>query len=326
VVRLKGKCRDRHLKFVSVALFFGLMGLSLAGCMPYIKAPPREKAMQRISSFAYPAFSDDLDYESLAYSISQSLAYLQKIPPDRIFVFGEDRFDTADMIRSLEVFQEYIQNNPSGSELGDFIRSNYRIYRAAGRDGRGEVLYTGYYEPHLQGCLHKSPECRFPIYARPNDLITIDLSPFAEKYEGEQIIGRYTDETVVPYYDRKEIDNDGALEDKAEVIAWVKDSVDIFFLQIQGSGKVYLDNGQVINVHYHTTNGRPYRSIGKLLIDEEKIPADQMSMQKIRAYLQEHPEEVETVLNYNPSYVFFKTEPDGPLGNINVKLTPGRFY
>jgi membrane-bound lytic murein transglycosylase A len=102
------------------------------------------------------------------------------------------------------------------------------------------------------------------------------------------------------------------------------DPVDVFFLQIQGSGKVFLDNGEVLNVHYHTTNGRPYRSIGKLLIDEEKISVADMSMQKIRQYFQNHPEEIDAVLNYNPSYVFFKIEPNGPLGNINVPLTPGR--
>ena len=137
-------------------------------------------------------------------------------------------------------------------------------------------------------------------------------------------MGRLTEQTVVPYYERKEIDFENALEGKAEALVWVKDPVDIFFLQIQGSGKIYLDNGDVINVHYHTTNGRPYRSIGQLLIEEEKILKEEMSMQKIREYLREHPEEIENIFNYNPSYVFFKTEPDGPLGNINVKLTPGR--
>ena len=100
--------------------------------------------------------------------------------------------------------------------------------------------------------------------------------------------------------------------------------MDIFFLQIQGSGKVYLDNGEVIGVHYQTTNGRPYRSIGKLLIDENKITREEMSMQKIREYLRAHPEEIEPILNHNPSYVFFSIEPDGPLGNINLKLPPGR--
>jgi membrane-bound lytic murein transglycosylase A len=155
-------------------------------------------------------------------------------------------------------------------------------------------------------------------------LITIDLSLFHEKFKGERIIGRFTDQTVVPYYDRSEIEADNFLKDKAEVLAWAKDPVDVFFLQIQGSGKVQLENGEVFNVHYQTTNGRPYRSIGKLLIDQEKISVAEMSMQKIREYLRNHPDEIETVLNYNPSYVFFEIEPNGPLGNINVQLTPGR--
>jgi membrane-bound lytic murein transglycosylase A len=98
----------------------------------------------------------------------------------------------------------------------------------------------------------------------------------------------------------------------------------VFFLQIQGSGKIFLDTGEVINVHYHGSNGRPYRSIGKLLIEEQKIPREEMSMQKIRSYLHAHPEEMASVFNYNPSYVFFKIEPEGPLGSINVLLTPGR--
>ncbi len=298
--------------------------LILAGCTSFIEAPSKDRVMKRISSYSYPRFSDDLEYDGLEYSISQSLAYLHKIPQDRVFVFGKDRYDTRHMIRSLEYFLEYIQQKPSRHELKDFLQSNYHVYRSFGRDGRGEVLYTGYYEPHLRGSLNQSAEYRFPIYARPNDLITIDLSLFSEKYSGEKIIGRLKEQDVVPYHERREIDSEGALEGKAEALAWVKDPVDIFFLQIQGSGKIFLDNGDVINVHYHTTNGQPYRSIGKLLIDEEKIPLEQMSMQKIRSYLQEHPEEMDAVLNYNPSYVFFKIEPDGPLGNINVRLTPGR--
>jgi membrane-bound lytic murein transglycosylase A len=228
------------------------------------------------------------------------------------------------MIRSLIFFSDYIQKNPSGRDLKRFIRSHYRVYRSVGRDGNGEVLYTGYYEPHLKGSRHQSAEYKFPIYSRPNDLISIDLSLFSKKYRGEKIIGRLTEKTVMPYYNRKEIDDEGALAGKAEALAWVKDPVDLFFLHIQGSGKVYLDNGDVINVHYHTTNGRPYRSIGKLLIDEEKISLEEMSMQKIRSYLNRHPEEMRAVLNANPSYVFFKIEPEGPLGNINVQLTPGR--
>jgi membrane-bound lytic murein transglycosylase A len=289
-----------------------------------VKPPTRENAVERISSWSYPDFLDDMTYNGLEDSILQSLSYLNKIPADRQFIFGEDQYSTEHMIKSLQQFLDYIQTRPSRQDLKGFIQSDYRIYRSVGRDGKGEVLYTGYYEPLLMGSLVRSEQYRFPIYTRPRDLITIDLSLFHKKFKGEKIIGRYTDQSVVPYYDRSEIETDGVLEDKAEVLAWAKDPVDVFFLQIQGSGKVQLDNGDVFNVHYQTTNGRPYRSIGKLLIDEEKISVTDMSMQKIREYLHNHPNEIDAVLNYNPSYVFFKIEPNGPLGNINVKLTPGR--
>ena len=294
------------------------------GCAPSVTRPTKENAMKPASFWSYPEFSDDLLYTGLEHSILKSLSYLQKIPAEREFIFGRDRYNTDHMILSLQQFLAFIQTRPSAQDLNKFIQSNYRVYRSVGRDIWGEVLYTGYYEPHLQGSLIRAEQYQFPIYTRPDDLITIDLSLFNEKYRAEKITGRYADQTVVPYYERSEIDTKGALEGRAEVLAWADDPVDIFFLQIQGSGKVYLDNGEVINVHYHATNGQPYRSIGKLLIDEEKISVEEMSMQKIREYLHDHPEEIDKVLNYNPSYVFFKIEPDGPLGNINVKLTPGR--
>jgi membrane-bound lytic murein transglycosylase A len=310
--------------YLAIIIAMVVITFLISGCKGVTRKPSEEDVMIRLSSFSYPKFTDDLKYDGLENCIIQSLSYLRKIPQDRVFEFGKDRYDTNHMIRSLEYFLEYIQNNPSRRDLKKFITSNYRVYRSIGRDGNGEVLYTGYYEPHLRGSLKKNAEYQFPIYARPDDLISINLSLFSEKYEGESIIGRYTDQTVIPYHDRRNIDSEDALEGKAEVLAWVKDPIDIFFLQIQGSGKVYLDNGEFINVHYHATNGRPYRSIGKLLIDENKIVLEEMSMQKIRAYLNEHPEEMESVLNHNPSYIFFKIEPDGPLGNINVRLTPGR--
>ena len=296
----------------------------IAGCPAPIKKAPKELALVRKSGFSYPNFTDDLEFEGLEYSILKSMAYLQKVPADRIYQFGPDQYDAAHLLQSLEQFMDFIRTNPSNRDLQKFIRSNYLVYQSVGRDQEGEVLFTGYYEPHLNGRLQPDDEFRFPIYALPEDLIKIDLSDFDEKYAGESIVGRYTGETVVPYYDRREIDEQNVLADKAQPLAWIKDPVDVFFLQIQGSGKIFLDTGEVINVHYNGSNGRPYRSIGKLLIDEQKIPQEEMSMQKIRSYLHEHPEEMAPVLNHNPSYVFFKLEPEGPLGYLNVLLTPGR--
>jgi membrane-bound lytic murein transglycosylase A len=296
----------------------------IAGCAAPIKKAPKELALVRKSGFSYPNFTDDLEFEGLEYSVLKSMAYLQKVPADRIYQFGPDQYDAAHLLQSLEQFMDFIRTNPSNRDLQKFIRSNYLVYQSVGRDQEGEVLFTGYYEPHLNGRLQPDDEFRFQIYALPEDLIKIDLSTFNEKYAGESIVGRYTGETVVPYYDRREIDEQNALADKAQPLAWIKDPVDVFFLQIQGSGKIFLDTGEVINVHYNGSNGRPYRSIGKLLIDEQKIPQEEMSMQKIRSYLHEHPEEMAPVLNHNPSYVFFKLEPEGPLGYLNVLLTPGR--
>ncbi|MGD9350099.1 MAG: MltA domain-containing protein [Desulfobacterales bacterium] len=296
----------------------------ITGCPAPIKRPPEEVALIRLSRFSYPDFHDDLELDGLEHGILKSLEYLERVPADRSFQFGEDRYDAVYLKKSLQHFLDFIQTSPSDKELEKFIRTHYIVYQSIGRDQKGEVLFTGYYEPHLSGRLDKNAEYPYPIYALPTDLMKIDLSPFSEKYKGQSIVGRYMDQTVVPYFDRREIEEENALVGRAEALAWVKDPVDVFFLQIQGSGKIFLDTGEVINVHYHGSNGRPYRSIGKLLIEDQKIPREEMSMQRIRSYLQAHPEEMASVFNYNPSYVFFKIEPEGPLGSINVLLTPGR--
>jgi membrane-bound lytic murein transglycosylase A len=313
-------------RYISIIVFALSFSLLLAGCAVFKKGPPkvRETALIRIASSEYPEFSDDMAYDGLEHCILQSILYLKKVPDARKFRFGEDVFDSAHMIRSMEHFLHFIQTKPSKQQLRKYISSNYLVYRSVGSGNPRQVLFTGYYEPFLEGSLEKSTEYRFPIYARPSDLTKIDLSLFLPEFKGKTIVGRYTDQTVVPYYDRKDIEYKGILEGKAVEIAWLKDQVDLFFLQIQGSGKICLDNSEIMHVHYHATNGRPYRSIGKMLIDNGKIPREEMSMQKIRAYLHDHPEEAETVLNYNPSYVFFKIEQDGPIGSLGVKLTPGR--
>jgi len=313
--------RYRFLFFITF-----LIPIFFVSCAALKKEPLlfKRPSLNRVWSLWYPKFSDDMAFEGLENSISKSISYLRRVPSGRMFRFGKESYSAAHMIKSLEHFLSFIQTAPSDKDLKKYIKSNYFVYKSVGSNISGRVLFTGYYEPIIKGSLEKSFEYRFPIYSRPYDLITIDLSLFSEKYKGEKIIGRYAEQTVFPYYERKEIENQGVLDSNAEEIAWVKDPVDLFFLQIQGSGKICLEDGDTINVHYHIANGRPYRSIGKLLIDEGKIPKSEMSMQKIRSYLSNHPDEVEAILNYNPSYVFFKIEEEGPLGYLGVKLTPGR--
>lgn len=305
-------------KNIAALSLIAVLALFFAGCA--VKKYP----LDRLSPVAYPKFSDDMSYGGLENSILKSIEYLKRIPSDREFKFANDSYTASHLIRSLEYFLAFVQEKPSNKDLKHFIKSNYLVYKSTGRDRRGQVLFTGYYEPLLLGHRNPDAEYQFPVLTLPEDLIKIDLTPFSPKYEGETITGRLAGKTVVPYYDRGEITKGNALDGMADKLAWLKDPVDLFFLHIQGSGKISLDNGQTINVHYHDTNGRPYRSIGKLLIDEGKIPRQEMSMQSIRTFLHDHPQEIENILNYNPSYVFFKLEKDGPLGCLDVKLTPGR--
>ena len=304
--------------FIIVSVLLLIMG----GCAAK-KQPPLFPLMQ-IQPAEYPGFGDDMAYDGLGHSISQSIKYLRRIPADRTFEFGEDSFDAAHIIRSLEHFMDFTDTRPSSRELKEFIEHNYFVYKSSGSDGEGRVLFTGYYEPLLQGSFYESDEYRFPVYARPDDLMTIDLSSFSSEFKGKKITGRLAGQAFLPYHDRREIEQEKVLQDKAEALAWVNDQVDLFFLQIQGSGKISLDSGELINVHYHSQNGHPYRSIGKLLIEEGKILKKEMSMQKLREYLGNHPQEVEAILNHNPSYVFFSIEEKGPFGALNVMLTPGR--
>jgi membrane-bound lytic murein transglycosylase A len=298
----------------------------LAACAPIRRPLPAEKisALVRLSPHQYPDFCDRFSYDNLPQAVAKSLDYLNQKPPHTVFQFGEDHYSVRHLIRSLTGFRDFITTRPSCRQLQAFIEKNYLVYRAAGSPDGGEVLFTGYYEPFLNGSLTRTARYRYPVYARPDNLVSIDLSLFSDEFKGKRIIGRYAGRTVVPYDDRRQIEENPDFARQARPLAWVDNRIDLFFLQIQGSGKIYLDNGKIINVHYDTGNGQPYRSIGKLLISQQKIDPTDMSMQSIRHYLKAHPGQIPAILQHNPSYVFFKLEDKGPIGSLGVELTPAR--
>ncbi len=291
---------------------------------PQTSAPEKIFPLVRLDRKDYPTFSDSLNYDNLEYGIRNSLTYLKRKSPDELIYFGQDPYKVSHLIRSLTRFQEVARQKPSAEELNRFISTNFQVYRSSGKAGNGEVLFTGYFEPFLSGSLVKTKMYRYPVYSLPKDLISLDLSPFSTSLAGKRISGRFNGKTLVPYYSRREIETNPNFSEKAPPIAWVDDRVELFFLHIQGSGQIHLTNGNTIHVHYHGVNGRAYRSIGKLLIDQGKISAEEMSMQKIKAYLKTHPQQMDKVLHHNSSFVFFKTETKGPLGYLGVPLTPGR--
>jgi membrane-bound lytic murein transglycosylase A len=187
---------------------------------------------------------------------------------------------------------------------------------------QGEMgLFTGYYEAELNGSLQKTGQFHFPLYARPRDLITVDLGLFRKEWKGQRIAGKVDRTKLIPYDDRAQIE-ENKLEGRADVLLWVDGEVDAFFLAIQGSGRARLPDGNYIRIGYDGANGRAYVALGKVLADMNEIERP-VTMQKIRAWLADHPDRAQTVMNMNPSYVFFRRiEGDGPIGAQGVALTP----
>lgn len=305
------------------SLFAPLALALVVACAPRppVSPPPD---LVRLEADQVPELLDDQAYRDLDRAIGQSLAYLARVPAERVFHFGGDAYDRDWMVRSLEDFRRLIATTPDAGQLRRQIAARYHVYRSSGRDGQGEVLFTGYYEPVIEGCRQPGPGCRSPVYGLPEDLLAIDLSPFGERFAGQRIVGRLSGRTVVPYPDRHAIETENAISGKAPVLAWAADPVDLFFLHIQGSGRIRFADGGSLGLRYRATNGRPYRSIGGLLIETGEIPREKMSMQAIKAYLKAHPERRGEVLAHNPSYVFFEAAQGDSVGSLGVPLTPGR--
>ena len=203
----------------------------------------------------------------------------------------------------------------------------YAVVRQTGPLREDTGLITGYYEPLLKGSRAPSAQFSAPLYAPPADLLTIDLSSLYPELKGKRLRGRVQGNRVVPYYNRSELEAGAAL--KGREIVWVDDALDAFLLQVQGSGRVQLTNGDTIRLQYADQNGYPYQSIGRYLVDRGELTVAQATMPGIRQWLSANPARLHEVLNTNPSYVFFNEEKlddptQGPKGAQGVPLTAGR--
>ena len=285
--------------------------------------PPAEKPLfVPVPANQLPSFFDTGSPDSLRQAILKSLSWYGRVPHDRPLAFGDRTIPASVMQESLVHFLSLLD---SGRLDNAVLAREFDIFKVVPPDRAGQLLVTGYYEPVLEGSLKPSQEHRWPLYPMPSDLLVIDLDRFdPTRFHGERLIGRLEKDHVVPYYTRAEIDRDKKLERSAVPLAWLKDPVDCFFLHVQGSGVIRLPDGRELRVGYAGANGRPYRSIGKVLIDSGAIAADAMSLQAIRNYLAAHPEKRDEVMWHNESYVFFRWVSEGPLGSLDTVLTAGR--
>lgn len=219
---------------------------------------------------------------------------------------------------------ELARSSPAGEERAarQFFEATFAPYALISSEGGERGLITGYYEPIIEGSRAPSTLNRYPIFGVPEDLVVVDLASVNPDVRNLRLRGRLEGRRLVPYFSRAEIESrSGAFA--APVIAWTADPVELFFLQIQGSGQLRLDNGERMRIGYADQNGHPYRSLGRYLIDRGELTLEQASMQGIKAWAAAHPSRLQEALNQNPSYVFFRELPltEGPIGALGVPLT-----
>ena len=253
-----------------------------------------------------PTLLDDGDVGSLREAIRRSLAWLERQPAGRRLVFGPRAVTVSEQARGFRRLLDLLADDPPAELLEERVLREFEVQRGAGR-ADGAVLVTGYHEPVVEAAETPSREYSVPILGVPGALLGASL-------EGRR---------PAPTWTRADIE-EGRVPIRGLAIAWARDPVDVFFMEVEGSGTLRLPDGREIRVGYAATNGRPYRSIGRLLIDEGKIDPEAMSMQALRAWLDANPAQRSRVLRHNESYVFFERRSGPPLGSLGVPLTPER--
>ena len=308
--------------------FVGLMGLVavfLWGCPPPEKMgpfkpeakdygkplPPGALALRKIDPKDYPDFGRGFsNREGLEQAIRHSLAYLAKPSSQKYFPYGDISHDRA--VRSLERFLEVLRTANSPEALNKAVRDQFDVYQSVGCDDRGTVFFTGYYTPIFEGRKERDGQFRYPLYSLPPDLV---------KDEEGQCLGRRRSDggTDPGYPTRREIEQ-GRLMDGRE-IAFLKTAFKAYVVTVQGSAKLRLADGSMYELGYAGNNGHNYSPVAMAMVNAGVIRRDEISLQTLLKYFQQHPEQTYNYCWKNDRYVFFKEAPGGPFGSLNVPVT-----
>jgi len=275
-------------------------------CPPAVVPAPREARFEAVEFSALPGWQT----AALASSLQAFASGCGRIAPSHAL---ERACDAATALPAQDE-----------SAARRFFETEFAAFSIVAPDGTVEGLITGYYEPVLTGSRTRGAMHRYPVYGVPDDLVVVELAGQYPDLRGMRLRGRLEGRRLLPYWSRAEIDG-GRPEFTAPVLAWLADPVELFFLQIQGSGQIRLDSGERMRVGYADQNGHPYRSLGRHLVARGELKLEQASMQGIKAWALANPARLQEALNVNASYVFFREiAPEGdPVGALGVPLTPG---
>ncbi len=267
---------------------------------------PGQLALQKINLSHYPDFSmAGSNLTNCRKAIQHSIQYLKKPSSQTWFPYMNITHQHA--LKSLEAFDRLLSQNLTPEQLNQAIRQNFDVYMSVGWDGKGTVLFTGYYTPIFDGSKHADQRYKYPLYKKPGDLV--------KGADGKILGRRLSNGQVTKYPDRRQITESGMLQ--GQELVWLKDPFEAYIAHVQGSAKIRTSDGQLFTVGYAANNGHDYHSIAKDLVNEKKIPKKKMSLSTMIDYFKRHSQEVVNYVNRNPRYVFFENSPSEPRGSLN---------
>ncbi len=311
---------EHFKKTLTISCLILILALVLAGILYYLGLLGAHIQLSKARFDQLPGWQQD-DQSLALKSFQQSCSQILKLPPNSAFgklpeipptqkwqaiCLAAVKISTADQKSARQFFEQWFDPYQ--------VKNNFNP----------KGLFTGYYLPLIQGNLNAAGAYTIPIYGLPNDLISVNLGLFKPELTGKKIRGRVQNQTLVPYPDRAQINN-GAINGKAPVLFWTNDAVQLFFTQIQGSGLIQLPNNKTELIGYAGENGRPYTAIGKILIQKKALTKDIVSMETIQDWLHKNPQQINSILNQDASYVFFRVlKGISPVGSQQIPLTPQR--
>jgi membrane-bound lytic murein transglycosylase A len=310
--------RLKRLSLLTLTLFvcYGIATHALS----YLNRAYPHLFLSKKSFIELPAWKNDDHYQALL-AFQRSCTEIQKRKPEEAFATEPHSGNARDWQTICTAANHLTEKNNEAARA--FFETWFDPYQVR-NNLNSHGLFTGYYLPLLQGSLKPDKRFSIPIYAIPNDLVTIHLGKFHHELAGTTLVGQLKNNKLYKYPDRSAI-NQGAIHQQTKVLVWTDNLLDVFFAQIQGSAIVELPDHERFIINYAGTNGRPYTAIGKTLLERNAIPKKNLSMQTLRTWLEQHPKEINTVLNSNASYVFFKIlKTSDPLGSEQIPLMPER--
>jgi membrane-bound lytic murein transglycosylase A len=281
--------------------------------------------LSQVSTAEYPFVAAIQDREGLRQALEAGVRYLRARDEGELLSWGGGAVTAGRLGRTLRAFSELLSRDLPQEQFQEEFTRRFLVYQVRGdkksTTPREPVLVTGYFQPELSASIDACPGFPYPLYAPPRDLIEVSLQDFDPALPRSTIVGRVSGRRLVPYYTRDEIDQQLTIPG-APVLAWLRSPIEGLMLHIQGSGALRLSDGSLRYIHYAASNGRPYGSVGRWLIEQGFLSAGQADWPGIMAWAEEHPDVLGDALASNPRYIFFRWEERGPIGAFGDVLTP----